>query len=264
MPIYSHSRISAYESCPLKYRYRYIDKIRTGKETIEPFLGLRVHETLEKLYRDVKSGLVPSLPDLLSHLSTIWDRRWHSGVRIVRPGRTAEDYRRIGRACVETYYKKFVPFDQDRTIGLEHRILIHLDSAGDFKLQGYIDRLAVTPEGVIEIHDYKTSESLPTQTAIDSDRQLALYQMGVQDGELEVHRVRLVWHYLRHGETLTSEREPKVLADLRRRTLAQAHEIEGATDFPPRETRLCAWCEYLEICPVWKGRPPPTVSRGRI
>ena len=28
MPLYSHSRLSTYEKCPLQYRYRYLDKIK--------------------------------------------------------------------------------------------------------------------------------------------------------------------------------------------------------------------------------------------
>lgn len=259
MALYSHSRISAFESCPLKYRLRYVDRIRTGRESIEAFLGLRVHETLERLYRELKEGVLASLPDLLYTLETRWDRRWHPGVKIVRKGRSSGEYRRIGRACVETYYSQFVPFDQPKTIGLEHRIVFRLDREGRYRAQGYIDRLAVDPEGVMEIHDYKTSESVPSQAVLDSDRQLALYQMGVQEGQLQVHRVRLVWHYLRHGKTLTSKRTPEALEELRRRTLERVREIEAATEFPARESRLCGWCEFLEVCPHWEGRPPPEI-----
>lgn len=257
LPLWSHSRISAYESCPLKYRFRYIDRVRTARETIEAFLGSRVHEALERLYRDRKAGVLDTLPDLLSSLEASWDRRWHLGVKIVRQGRTADEYRAVARDCVERYYGRFVPFDQEKTIALEHRVVLRLDKSGRYRLQGYIDRLAVAPDGVIEIHDYKTSESLPTQADLDADRQLALYQIGVQEGQLEVNDVRLVWHYLRHDERLTSTRDRAALADLRRRTLERVREIEAAADFPAKESRLCAWCEFLEVCPVWKDRPRP-------
>ena len=53
MPSFSHSRIGKYESCPLQYKFAYIDRIKVvAEDTIETFLGSRAHEALEKLYRD--------------------------------------------------------------------------------------------------------------------------------------------------------------------------------------------------------------------
>jgi hypothetical protein len=61
MPIYSHSRLSTYETSPLKYSLQYIDKVEILKrEGIELFLGSRVHEAMEKLYKDLRfSKLLP-------------------------------------------------------------------------------------------------------------------------------------------------------------------------------------------------------------
>ena len=50
MNIYSHSKLKCYEQCPQKFKLQYIDKIRIEfKESIELFLGKRVHETLKKV-----------------------------------------------------------------------------------------------------------------------------------------------------------------------------------------------------------------------
>jgi putative RecB family exonuclease len=55
MSVYSHSRLSCYEQCPQKYKLKYLDKVKTEVEqSIEAFLGSRVHETLEKLYQDLR------------------------------------------------------------------------------------------------------------------------------------------------------------------------------------------------------------------
>jgi putative RecB family exonuclease len=257
MPLYSHSRISAFESCPLKYRLRYVDKIRTRVNTVEAFLGSRVHETLERLYRDRKKGVVPKLPDLIAYFMGAWRRKWHREVRIVRAHRTVEQYQSAGRSCISDYYSRFVPFDQSETLSLEHRVLLTLDDAGRYKMQGYIDRLARGSDGVVEIHDYKTSESLPSQESLDRDRQLALYQIGIQQRQPEVEDVVLIWHFLRHGETRTSRRTPEDLRGLAEETVARIREIQSVEEFPARESRLCAWCEYAQTCPAWEGRPLP-------
>ncbi len=56
MPRYSHSKLSTFEQCPIKFKYRYIDKIPVEFEkTIEAFLGEIVHEALEWLYTEIKA-----------------------------------------------------------------------------------------------------------------------------------------------------------------------------------------------------------------
>ena len=43
MPTFSHSRLNAYENCPMQYRLRYVDKVDVPRrESIEAFLGKRV------------------------------------------------------------------------------------------------------------------------------------------------------------------------------------------------------------------------------
>ena len=51
-----------------------------------------------------------------------------------------------------------------------------------FRIRGFIDRLAYnlkTEE--YEIHDYKTSNTMPKEDKIESDRQLALYSIAVKE-----------------------------------------------------------------------------------
>ena len=48
MRIHSHSSLGSFESCPRQYWYQYIGKPPVERvDTIEAFLGKRVHETLE-------------------------------------------------------------------------------------------------------------------------------------------------------------------------------------------------------------------------
>ena len=66
MTLYSHSRLTTFENCPYKYKLKYIDRVETEDfETVEAFLGSRVHDALEKLYRDLLNGKELSLGDLL-------------------------------------------------------------------------------------------------------------------------------------------------------------------------------------------------------
>ncbi len=72
MPVYSHSRLSAFEKCPLQYRFRYVDKIKRDVQGIEAFMGNRVHEVLERLYRDLLMSKRPSLDELVAQYHETW------------------------------------------------------------------------------------------------------------------------------------------------------------------------------------------------
>lgn len=75
MTVYSHSRLSCFEQCPYKFKLNYIDKVKTEvEESVEAFLGVRVHVTLEKLYRDLQFQKKNSLVDLISFFNNEWQK----------------------------------------------------------------------------------------------------------------------------------------------------------------------------------------------
>ncbi len=264
MPVYSHSRLSTFEKCPLQYRFRYIDKIRRDTQGIEAFMGNRVHEVLERLYRDLMMSKRPSLDELVSLYHENWREQFSDKVTIVKTEYTADHYRQVGERCVASYYRRYEPFDQAPTVGLEEKVQFALDAAGRYQLQGYVDRLARSGPGVYEVHDYKTSSSLPSNGDLRRDRQLTLYQMAVQRRFQDAREVRLVWHYLAFDQELTSSRTPGEIETHRRDTIRLIDRVEKATEYPPKESALCRWCEYRDICPVQKHlvQPGPE-GRGR-
>lgn len=254
MPVYSHSRLSTYETCPLQYKYSYIEKVELEPEveTVEAFMGSRVHESLEKLYKDLKLSKVNTVEDLLAYYDETWAKNWSEDVKIVRKEYTEQNYRDTGGKCIADYYNRYKPFIESRTLGLEQMILIEIEG---HKLRGFIDRLAQKGDGHYEIHDYKTSQHLPMQRHLDEDRQLALYQIGVESLWGDAKEVELVWHYLAHDKEMRSRRNADAIGKLKAEIVALIEEIEAAEKadmFPPRESELCKWCDYQPMCPRFK------------
>ena len=254
MPTYSHSRLSSFEKCRLQYRYRYIDRIRREVQGVEAFVGNRVHEVLERLYRDLQTESTPTLEELISLYHRNWEELYSDKIRIVRSEYTAEHYRKVGERCIADFYRTYHPFRDGVTLGLEEKVAIPLDGAGRYRIEGYVDRIVRVEPGVYEVHDYKTGNSLPSAEDLRNDRQLPLYQLGVQQKFPDARDVRLVWHYLVFNQELRSARSPDALESLKVRTVELIRRIEGTQDFPPTESALCRWCEYLDICPLWKNR----------
>lgn len=252
MSTYSHSQLSAYEQCPLKYKLRYRDKIRRDVEGVEGFMGTMVHETLKKCYDNVRFTRVNTLGDLLAYYNKVWQENWHESILIMKQDLTQEDYRALGEKMIKIYYERYSPFDSDITISTEMGLNFALDDEKKYRMMGYIDRLSRTQDNVYEIHDYKTSSYLPGQEDADNDRQLGLYHIGIQRKWPQIGDVKLVWHYLAFDTELVSSRTPEAISALVQDTKSLIDEIESADDFPPRESSLCDWCEYPDLCPLRK------------
>lgn len=252
MPIYSHSQLSTYEQCPLKYKLNYRDKIKRDIEGVEAFLGSRVHDTLKKCYDDARLTKANSLNDLFSYYDNIWQKNWHDSIVITKKDLTQEHYQALGKKMIETYYQRYTPFDSDMTIQTEMRLNFTLDDENKYRLTGYIDRLSRTTDGIYQIHDYKTSAHLPSQEDADNDRQLGLYQIGVRKKWPDINNIKLIWHYVAFDRELTSSRSDEAISKLVLETTRLIDEIDSATDFPPKESGLCDWCEYPDLCPMRK------------
>ena len=263
--LYSHSRLSSFENCPRKFQYRYVLKLPVDTEGIEAFVGKRVHEVLERLYRFTGDGKVPSLARVLERFRLWWDEHFDaSRVRIVREGLDVEHYRRLGERCLTHYYRRHYPFDTDQTLGLEERVVFSLDSAGQYRLQGFVDRVVRARDGSLEIHDYKTSARIPRQQWLDRDRQLALYQIGLAPRFGHESNVRLVWHYLALDQVRSSQRTPEQLETLRGETVTLIDRIRAEREFKPKTGPLCGWCEYNDICEASPVRRKAARGNGEL
>ncbi len=253
MATYSHSKLSTYENCPLKYKLQYIEEVEVVKKKgIEAFLGNCVHEAFERLYKDLKCLKLMSLDELIFYYNEQWDKNWNDTVVIRDERCSAQNYKDIGIKCLRNFYDRHTPFSQSTTIWIEEKKTFSISEDGKYKIRGVIDRLDKTREGIYEIHDYKTSGRPPLQEELEEDRQLALYEILVREKFPAVKEVRLIWHYLRFDMEMLSARTLEQLEDLRKETIALIDTIESDKEFKHNETALCDWCDYWAYCPAKK------------
>lgn len=257
MPLYSYSRIGCFANCRLQYKFRYVEKPDIVKPTgIEAFMGSMVHDSLEQCYRLAGMQKLLTLEELLALYQRLWKENKPEKLKIVKKELSEKDYYETGYEALKKYYKRYQPFDQEIVLGLEKRVMIELDDAGQYKMVGYIDRLTRDDAGRIRIHDYKTNSNLPTQEEIDREPQLALYQLAVEKMWPDQGPVELVWHFVRFDTPLVSIRDKGQLDKLRYDYMGKIDEIEAAVElgnFPATESALCNWCDFVEICPAKGG-----------
>jgi putative RecB family exonuclease len=250
MAVFSHSRLSTFEQCPQKFKYAYIDKVETEiLRTIETYMGDLVHQTLEKLYKDLKFLKLNSVEELLSFYNKLWDENWDDRILIVKEY-SKDNYRRLGEKMICEYYARYSPFEEGKVLGLETQDYYDLNE--EYKIHIRIDRLMLKEDGVYEIHDYKTNSHLKKQSELDDDRQLAVYAMGVKNMYPDAKQVILVWHFLAFDKEMRSTRTTEQLSSLRNEIILLIEKINKENEFKANQSALCDYCEYKIMCPIFK------------
>ncbi len=249
--------METFRNCPLQFNYKYVEKIKIEtKQNIEAFMGSMVHETLEKLYVDLKYNKILSLEEIIIYYNNIWKNNFSfDKVEIIREGYTENQYKSLGEEYLTNYYNTYKPFNQGKTIGLEMKINLSLydkERNKTYNLIGYIDRLSLVSENHIEIIDYKTNISPKTQEEVDIDKQLALYSIAVREKFPFIEKIDLCWFFLSVGIKQVSTRTVEELDLLKESSIKVIREIEDATvkkKFPGKPSGLCNWCSYRSVCP---------------
>jgi putative RecB family exonuclease len=255
---YSNSKIGTFENCPRHYKFQYIEKAAVEKPvSVEQYLGDAVHRALEKIYQYKLNGRVPTEDEIMEFYRQHWERPERDNIKVTREYLGIDDYIKTGAEALHRYYEMHHPFDDGSSLGLEKIFSFPLDEAGRFSIRGKIDRISLLPDGTIEIIDYKTSAGLPTQRALNDDDQMGLYNLAVRYLWPDFKNIRARQIFLRHGISLEIAMTEEKLEEIRYRTIQRILQIEQAKDadnFPPKESALCDWCVYYELCPAKRHR----------
>lgn len=251
---YSFSKIGSFEKCKLQYKYRYIDKLRLRVETIEAFMGIIVHEALKEFYDFVKNKIIKPKKWLLYKYDELWKKDYNDSIKIMKKEFSAEDYYEKGKKCLMDYYEEYKPFDQTKIVKTEEYVFCKLkQDSQEYRFTGIIDRLDWNDkEKIFEIHDYKTSATLMTQEEAGQDFQLSLYQLALLSRWPEAEKTKLIWHFLLFNKQIESSRTKEQLMEIQSIAVDKIKAIEACEEFPPHKSVLCDWCDFQQICPLWK------------
>jgi putative RecB family exonuclease len=126
-------------------------------------------------------------------------------------------------------------------------------------LRGYIDRLDIAPTGEIRIVDYKTGTAPREEYEARALFQMKFYALALWRTRGTLPRL-LQLIYLGNGEIVRYAPDEADLLATERKVNALWQAIDRARtsgDWRPRPSRLCDWCAYQALCPVYGGTPPP-------
>lgn len=150
--------------------------------------------------------------------------------------------------CIENLFKMENPeslhFD-----GVETELNDQIDGV---QIKGFIDRWRRTDNGIV-VGDYKTGKAPSPRYAEDKYFQLLLYayvleqQLGEKVNEIELLFIK---DEKRLAKSVTDEDRENVrttVVNVRK----QIDERCVSGNFEPIRHKLCGWCSFKSICPIW-------------
>jgi RecB family exonuclease len=229
----SFSALKLFVQCPLRYRYRYIDRKHDQKGTHYLALGRVVHKTMADFFR-----LDPGSRSLNNLLGTL-DRNLKSARSSENEERRETRIR--AEAMLTSYYHSHDCAVE--TWGVETPIRYSFEGSC---IHGAVDRIDRLPDGGHELVEYKT-EPLESGEENINRVQLAFYYFGVRESyDLQVSKLTL--EYLPSQSAISL---PTSKAELEEQLLVArgiVHEIHSTRDFRPRRNKYCMDCLLAPTC----------------
>ena len=245
---YSFSRITCFEQCPRQFRYRYRDEVKEAFNSIEAFMGSRVHDTLEWLFNQKSSGLAPTVEEAVGRYCKVWDEALAAAprpVRVIKRNTQAEEYRRRGADMVSEFFRSRFVTDTFTTEATELHVTVELD--GRYFFQGFIDRLARDDKGLLHIIDYKTGKRVPSRFEGKNADQLRSYAVALF-AQTDSRELALDLYFLRQDKLISSSIGRDEARGMEESLCGRIKALEESTVFPPNPSVLCDWCGYNDIC----------------
>lgn len=248
----SPSRVEAFVSCPLAFRFASIEKL-PEPPSVATTRGSVVHRALELLFTAAPAERTAARLDecLVEALAEYAD-----DPELVELGLDEAGLAQFEAECRELTARYLTMEDPTavREIGLELRLEAEIDG---LRLRGIIDRLELDPAGELIVTDYKTGRA---PSPMFENKSLGGVQFYALLCEQVLGRrpaaVRLM--YLKTGETITATPSDGSIKYLVTRTRAVWQAVERACsngDFRPRKGPLCNWCAFQRWCPEFGGDP---------
>ncbi len=279
-PSLSPSRAADFLSCPLKYRFRVVDRIPEAPSP-EAVRGTVVHAVLERLFD------LPARDRTLEQATAMVPQEWTrllsedpraaqlqagpdapaavpagqpAGVDGGLPGWLTASSR-----LLSTY---FGLEDPGRVEPAERELRVQTELDGGLVLRGFVDRLDIAPDGAMRIVDYKTGRAPGEGWEARALFQMRFYALVLWRLRGTMPRL-LQLMYLGSGEVVRYAPDEHDLLATERKLRAVWSAIESSMrrrDFRPSPSKLCDWCDHKVRCPAWGGTAPdypgPTPGPG--
>jgi len=252
----SWSALSTFRTCPLKYKFRYIDSLPEESVSAALLFGSGIHSAVEQHFQAILSGdTKPDVERLMFAYRASWLGHDPDAIQFGSK-ETRESLDDLAARMLTAFLNSPAASAQGGVLGVEEEIR-GLLVEGMPDLYGRVDLLTEDADRLV-VTDIKTSRGKWSAEQIeDSGEQLLLYShlaSEISPGK------KIATRFL----VLTKTKEPVVEEHVRevepgsvKRTLAGVERvwraIESGVFYPAPSTMSCSTCGYRAACRAWSG-----------
>jgi putative RecB family exonuclease len=252
----SWSALSTFRTCPLKYKFRYIDGLPEESVSAALVFGTGIHTAIEQHFQAILSGEVqPDVERLMFAYRSAWLPHDPDAIQFgSTESRASLDA--LAARMLTAFLNSPTASVQGRVLGVEEEIRgLLVEGVPD--LYGRVDLLTEDTDSLV-ITDIKTSRGKWSGEQVeDSGEQLLLYSHLASE---MAPGKKITTRFM----VLTKTKEPVVEEHVReiepvavKRTLAGVERvwraIESGVFYPAPSTMSCASCGYRVACRAWMG-----------
>ena len=248
----SPSRASDYKRCPLQYRLRAIDKI-PEPSTEAQVKGTLVHAVLEEMFAWPREER--TYPAAVKRLKPNWEKMREEDPTCAEP--VKDEYQLLvdARTLLRGYFTMENPLGFDAHA---QEMPVDFTLPNGVPVRGFIDRVDIAPTGEVRVVDYKTGKKPLPRYSQDAQFQMRFYALvywrmfGVVPTQL-----KLIYLKVMDSMILAPSREELEYFERDLAELWWKIEADGKSgNFRPQQSKLCGWCAFQHLCPVFGGTPP--------
>lgn len=252
----SYSSVSLYQSCALRYYFRYVVDLPEKVVSASVVFGGAMHQAFDHFYNELLVGNPPPGLDVL--LCTFWDA-WCDlhGVEIrFNKGEGVDDIGRLADRVLRAFLASDMACPRGTIIGVEEPLRDTL-IPGVPDLVGRVDLILETDDEVV-VRDFKTARSAwSSEQVADSAGQLLLYHELVKPlaGDKPV---RLEFAVLTKGKLPEVvihpvQADPRQIERTKKVVERVWRAIEAESFFPSPSPLNCCTCPFRAPCRAWTG-----------
>jgi putative RecB family exonuclease len=258
-PYLSYSQLALYLECPLKYRFRYIDEIKTEGVSSALVFGKAIHQALAQFYRDIQDGKAFCLPQFLDGFEEAWVDECERADVVFRKEDSFEGLLNQGKGMLKVFARERMPTMGVIAVEVPFEFQLENPETGEefpIPIKGVIDLIEEDENGTLWVVDHKTSNRAFSDHQIDADLQLMIYAAAVEQLDMVEGREKRY-----RFDVLTKTKKPKFLQyrlfkdDLDRRKLfrlvTEMWKAIEAEAFYPRYSTHYAGCAWEDECREW-------------
>lgn len=250
----SVSKTKTFEHCQAQYKFNYIEKLPKKSWQFHE-LGKFIHEVLENFHKEYINGSKEPFNIVMS-------RCFKAALKNFP--KLDEAGKKESFEIIDAYLKKISTEagreEVSRITAVEKNFLINISE--DIKLTGMIDRVQKDKDGIWHLCDYKT---IRHKKYLKNDWfQLLTYAYAMLMEDPDIEKVRGSYILLRHNfEYFTNEFSRDQILEVKKSYEDYASKIREEKLWRPLPSKLCGFCDWVDICPEGSAFIKPKVSYGK-